>query len=113
MGGKGGGGGNYYNPPPDTSGNATLEDAEKTLAATKPLDMSGMQQTIDVKKAAADATAKPADTVKAAEDQAGESKSGTETTKDTSELMKQAVLTPPGFWKDYGQQAPVDPNAQV
>jgi hypothetical protein len=113
MGGKGGGGGNYYNPPPDTSGNSTLEEATKTLANTAPLDMSGMQQNINVKKAAADATAKPADTVKAADDKVGEAVSGTETTKDSSELMKQAVLTPPGFWADYGKAAPIDPNAQV
>jgi len=58
MGGKGGGGGgNYYQPPPDTSGYATPEEAAATLAAQKPLDMSKYQQAIDVKKAAAAATA--------------------------------------------------------
>jgi hypothetical protein len=114
MGGKGGGGGNYYNPPPDTSGYSTLEEAEKTLKNTAPVDMSGYQSNINVKKAAADATAKPEDTSKPDPlTVPGEGVSGTETTPDTGALAAKTVLTPPGFWADYGKQAPIDPNAQV
>ena len=106
MGGKGGGGQQYYQEPLDRSGNATLEEAEKTLAAKKPLDMSGYQQSVDVKKAASDATAKPADTVnKATNQQPAEGVSGTETTPDqsTGALAGKAVLQPPGFWTGYGK----------
>jgi len=40
--------------------------------------------------------------------------SGTETTKDsTGNIVAKAIMTPPGFWADYGKQAPIDPNAQV
>jgi hypothetical protein len=59
MGGKGGGGSNYYQMGADTSGYGTLEEAEATLKKQKPLDLSGYQQSINVKKAAAEATAKP------------------------------------------------------
>jgi len=115
MGGKGGGGQQYYQEPLDTSGNATLEEAEKTLAAKKPLDMSGYQENINVKKAAADATAKPENT--ATPDKTtlpAEAVSGTETTKDsTGNIVAKAIMTPPGFWADYGKQSPIDPNAQV
>jgi hypothetical protein len=115
MGGKGGGGGNYYQDPPNTSGNATVEEAERTLAAKKPLDMSGYQENINVKKAAADATAKkPEDTSTPDKTTApAEGVSGTSTTNDTGALAGKAVLTPPGFWADYGKVAPIDPNAQV
>lgn len=107
MGGKGGGGGNYYQPPKDVSGNATLDEATKTLANTAPVDMSKIQSNIDVKKAAADATAKPADTVAKVTAPADEGVSGTETTKDTTgDVAKKAVLTPPKFWEDYAK----DPN---
>jgi hypothetical protein len=116
MGGKGGGGGNYYQEPADHSGNATVEEAEKTLAAKKPLDLSGYQENINVKKAAADATAKkPAeDTSKpdtTAAISAGEAVADTATT--TGDVAAKAVLTPPNFWADYGKAAAVDPNAQV
>jgi len=112
MGGKGGGGQQYYVPPPNTSGNATLEEAEKTLAATKPLDMSGYQQNIDVKKAAADATApKTEDTSKPDNSLPTESTSGTSTTTEgTGDVIKRAVLTPPGFWADYGKAVQTDPT---
>jgi len=61
MGGKGGGGQQYYQEPLDKSGNATLEEAQQTLAKKAPLDMTGYQSNINVKKAATDATAKPAE----------------------------------------------------
>jgi hypothetical protein len=106
MGGKGGGGGNYYQQPPDTSGNATVEEEQKTLAAKAPVDMSG------IKKAAANATAKPQDTVVKATLPA-DGVSGTETTKDTTgDVAKKAVLTPPKFWEDYGKD-PNTTNTQV
>ena len=116
MGGKGGGGQQYYQDPPDHSGNATLEEAQQTLAKKAPLDMSGYQSNIDVKKAAADATAKkPEDT--STPDKTTlptEAVSGTETTPDsTGAIAGKAVLSPPGFWADYGKVAPVDPNAKV
>ena len=110
MGGKGKSGGNYYNQPPNTSGLSTLEEAERTLAATKPVDMSGYQQNINVKKAAADATAKTEDTSTPDNSLPTESTSGTSTTGD---VAAKAVLTPPGFWADYGTQAKApDPNTQ-
>ena len=106
MGGKGGGRNNYYEPPPNTSGNATLEEAEKTLAAKQPLDMSGYQSNINVKKAANDATAKPPEVADKppAEQTPVEGVSGTETTTDadTGALAGRAVLQPPGFWSGYG-----------
>lgn len=113
MGGKGGGGQNYYQPPPDTSGNSTLEEAEKTLAATKPIDMSGIQSNINVKKAAGDATAKTEDTTKKDNSLPTEATSGTSTTGETTgDVARKAVLTPPGFWADYGKTTPaVDPTA--
>lgn len=107
MGGKGRSNQQYYQPPKDTSGYGTLEEAEKTLAATKPLDMSGYQQNINVKKAASDSTAKTEDTTKPDNSLPAESTSGTTTTTtdtDTGTLAGKAVLTPPGFWADYGQQ---------
>lgn len=112
MGGKGGGGQNYYQPPPDTSGYATLDEAEKTLANTAPVDMSGYQQNINVKKAASDATAKE-DTSKPDNTLPAESTSGTSTTttpEDTGKVAAKAVLTPPGFWADYGPTK-IDPTA--
>jgi hypothetical protein len=57
MGGKGGGGGDYYAQPADTSGYGTPEEAKISLAKEAPLDMSKYQQTINVQKAAHDATA--------------------------------------------------------
>jgi hypothetical protein len=112
MGGKGGGGGNYYQQPVDKSGNSTVEEATKTLANTAPVDMSKIQSNIDVKKAAAAATAKPQDTVTSVTAPA-EGVSGTETTKDTTgDVAKKAVLTPPKFWEDYGKD-PNTTNTQV
>jgi len=115
MGGKGGGGQQYYQEPLDKSGNATLEEAQQTLAKKAPLDMTGYQSNINVKKAAADATAKPEDT--STPDKTtlpAEAVSGTETTKDsTGNIVAKAIMTPPGFWADYGKQSPIDPNAQV
>jgi hypothetical protein len=105
MGGKGGGRNNYYEPPPSTSGNATLEEAEKTLKNAKPLDLEGYQSNINVKKAANDATAKVENITPPAEQTPVESTSGTETTKDdtsTGALVGKAILNPPGFWAGYG-----------
>ena len=96
MGGKGGGGGNYYQQPPDTSGYATPEEAKITLAKEAPVDYDEYQQRINVKKAAADATAKKPDITT----QLPEGESGTETTGDTA---AKAVLAPPVFWAEYGQ----------
>jgi len=116
MGGKGGGGQQYYQEPLDKSGNATLEEAQQTLAKKAPLDMTGYQSNINVKKAASDATAKKPEDTSTPDKTAlpTEAVSGTETTKDsTGNIVAKSVLTPPGFWADYNQQAPVDPNAQV
>ena len=118
MGGKGRGNQNYYQPPPDTSGLSTLEEAEKTLAATKPVDMSGIQSNINVKKAAADATAKTEDTSKPDNSLPTESVSGTSLTTDsTGDIAGRAVLTPPGFWADYGKKTqatdPTLTNTQI
>lgn len=98
MGGKGGGGGNYYQQPPDTSGYGTPEEAKVSLAREAPVDYSQYQSNIDVKKAAADATAKARapDTTT----QLPEGESGTSTTGD---VAAKAVLTPPDFWAQYGQ----------
>lgn len=91
MGGKGGGGGDYYQQPADTSGYGTLDEATKTLAAQAPLDLSGYQQSIDVQKAAALATAPtPIDTTPT-DDTSGSTNTGT--------TMSNAVLAPPTFWQ--------------
>jgi hypothetical protein len=115
MGGKGGGGQQYYQEPLDKSGNATLEEAQQTLAKKAPLDMSGYQSNINVKKAASDATAKPAEDTSKPDSTTtpAEGVSGTETTKDsTGNIVAKSVLTPPGYWADYKQPG-ADPNAQV
>jgi len=111
MGGKGGGGSNYYQQPPDTSGYATPEEAKVSLAREAPIDYSQYQANINVKKAAADATAKARapDTTT----ELPEGVSGTETTGDTA---AKAVLSPPSFWAQYGQgpsplfKGPIDPT---
>lgn len=115
MGGKGGGGGNYYQPPPDTSGYATPEEAKVSLAREAPIDYSKYQSNINVKKAAADATAKAA--VPNTTTQLPEGQSGTSTTKDSAgDTAAKAVLTPPDFWAQYGQgpsplvKGPIDPS---
>lgn len=102
MGGKGKSSGNYYQEPPDKSGYGTLDEAEKTLAATKPIDMSGYQENINVKKAAADATAKKP-VIPAAEQLPQEGESSTVTEDGAGETAKKAVLSPPTFWAQYGQ----------
>lgn len=97
MGGKGGGGGgDYYQMPPDTSGYGTPEEAAKTLAKEKPIDMSQYQQTINTQRAAADATAPdpipqithnmPANTITAGDN------------------LANAVLKPPEYWQGQGLQ---------
>jgi hypothetical protein len=92
MGGKGGGGGDYYAQPADTSGYGTPEEAKATLAATKPLDMTNYQQSIDVQKAAADATAPTV------------TDTGTAGNNDTSQsgnsgsTLGNSVLAPPNYW---------------
>src|SRR5215203_4749461 len=89
MGGKGGGGGgNYYQQPADTSGYGTPEEAAATLAKEKPLDMSGYQSNVNVKRAARDATAAPP--IPEVPSVGG----GT----DTGSQLAQAVLKPPGYW---------------
>jgi hypothetical protein len=95
MGGKGGGGGDYYAQPADTSGYGTPEEAKATLAKTAPLDMSSYQQSIDVQKAAADATApKVADTGTAADNDTSASGSSVGAT------MGSSVLSPPTYWSN-------------
>jgi hypothetical protein len=115
MGGKGGGGGNYYQQPPDTSGYATPEEAKVSLAREAPIDYSKYQENINVKKAAADATAK----AKAPDitTQLQEGVSGTSTTEDgAGGTAAKAVLAAPSFWADYGQgpsplfKGPIDPT---
>ena len=95
MGGKGGGGGDFYQPPPDTSGYATVAQAEQTLAQQAPLDLSGYQQAIDVNKAAAANTA-PQVTTPSTDTGSG----GT----DTGSTPASAILQPPDYW----QQQPSD-----
>jgi hypothetical protein len=90
MGGKGGGGGDVMYQPPDTSGYATPEEAAATLAAQAPLDLSGMQQSIDVQKAAAAATA-PTPTGTTETSQGGST--------DTGNTLAQSVLAPPQYWQ--------------
>lgn len=91
MGGKGGGGGDYYAQPPDTSGYGTPEEAAATLAATKPLDLSGYQQSIDVQKAAAAASAPTPSSSDSSSD------SGSSSTGST---LADTVLTPPTYWNN-------------
>ena len=90
MGGKGGGGGNYYQQPPDTSGYGTPEEAIATLAKEKPLDLSGYQQTINVQKAARDATAPEPIPKPPAPGGSG----------DTGGTIADAVLKPPAYWSN-------------
>ena len=95
MGGKGGGGGDYYQQPPDTSGYGTPEEAAKTLAKEKPIDMSQYQQTINTQRAAAAATAPdPVPTVS----------SGTQPVSTTGNNLANAVLRPPEYWQGAGLQ---------
>jgi hypothetical protein len=89
MGGKGGGG-NPMPEPVDTSGYATPEQAAATLAAQAPLDLSGMQQSIDVQKAAAAATAPPV--IPTVDPNQGAS------TGDTGNVAASSVLAPPQYW---------------
>ena len=89
MGGKGGGGGDYYVQPADTSGYGTLEEAEATLAKQKPIDMSQYQQNINVKKAAASATAPEPPPVVT---------SRTAPPTDTGDTLARSVLKPPAYW---------------
>lgn len=99
MGGKGGGGGsNYYVQPPDTSGYGTPEEAEATLAAQKPLDMSSYQQAIDVQKAAAAATAPTVAATPPVED------------KILSEKMAASVLAPPNYMQQQFKDAALKPR---
>lgn len=119
MGGKGGGGSNYYQQPADTSGYGTPEEAKKSLAAEAPIDYSQYQQNINVKKAAADATAKAtAEQLANAGQQIPEGESGT----DTGGEIAKAIVKPPQLWNLYGQGAsPIvrapgaipDPNLQI
>lgn len=91
MGGKGGGGGNYYAQPPDTSGYGTPEEAKATLAKTAPLDLSGYQESINTRKAAAAATA-PKVTATPSPSPSG----GGDTT--TGGTIADAILKPPEYW---------------
>jgi hypothetical protein len=97
MGGKGGGGGDYYAQPADTSGYGTPQEAAATLAATKPLDLSGYQQSIDVQKAAAAATAPTVtDTGSGSNNDTSGSGSAGSTLAST--------LAPPAYWNNPGLQ---------
>jgi hypothetical protein len=88
MGGKGGGGGNYYAQPEDTSGYGTPEEAKLTLAREAPLDLSQYQQSINVRKAAGEATAP--DTPATPDPGGGGTDTGTE--------IADAILKPPEYW---------------
>lgn len=100
MGGKGGGGSSYYELPPDTSGYGTPEEAKATLARETPIDLSGYQQTVNVKKAAAAATAPTPIPVVTAE---GTSNTST-TDDDTGTAVAKAILKPPAYWDQLGQE---------
>jgi hypothetical protein len=100
MGGKGGGGGNYYEQPPDTSGYATPEEAKKTLAKETPLDLSQYQQTVNVKKKAAEATAKPPPPAVLAE---GVSNTATTEDEDTGTVLAKSIVKPPEYWAALGK----------
>ena len=102
MGGKGGGGGNYYQQPADTSGYGTPEEAKLTLAKEKPIDMSDYQQSINVKKAAAEATAKAALAKSTAEPE--------NIKTDTGDAMANAVVKPPLYWKEQEEKAAARPK---
>ena len=102
MGGKGGGGGNYYQQPPDTSGYGTPEEAKITLAKEKPIDMSDYQQTISVKKAAADATAK--------EQLAKSVAPPTNIKTDTGDALANANIKPPVYWDEQEKKAAATPR---
>jgi hypothetical protein len=102
MGGKGGGGGNYYQQPEDTSGYGTPEEAKITLAKEKPIDMSDYQQTINVKKAAADATAKAALEKSTAPP--------TNIKTDTGDAMASAIIKPPVYWDEQEKKAAAKPR---
>jgi hypothetical protein len=91
MGGKGGGGQQYYQQPPDTSGYGTPEEAKITLAKEAPLDLSGRQAAINVKRAAAEATA-PTPIPKPPA-------SGNPGAGDT---VADAILKPPAYWGTPG-----------
>src|SRR5262249_25327376 len=92
MGGKGGGDAPPVQASPDTSGYATPEQATATLASQAPLDLSGMQQAIDVSKAAAANTAAQGYTPPpSATDNSG-SGSGAGNT------LASSVLAPPNYW---------------
>jgi hypothetical protein len=103
MGGKGGGGGDYYAQPPDTSGYGTPEEAKATLAKTAPLDMSNYQQTINVKKAAADATAKE----RLAQSTAPPA---TNIDTDTGDVLAKSIVQPPVYWEDQEKKAAERPS---
>lgn len=96
MGGKGGGGGDYYAQPPDTSGYATPEEAKATLARTAPVDLSQYQESINAKKAAAEATAPKV--TPAAPIGSGD--------KPIGDAVADAVLKPPDYWSTRGDLKP-------
>jgi len=101
MGGKGGGGGsNYYQQPADTSGYGTPEEAAATLAKEKPLDLSNYQQTINVKKQAADATAK-------AQPIPGPA---TPLPITSGNILAEAVVKPPKYWDEQEKKASLKPS---
>lgn len=105
MGGKGGGGGNYYQQPADTSGYGTPEEAKITLAKEKPVDLSEYQQAINVKKAAADATAK--------EQLAKSVAPPTNIDTDTGDVLAKAVVKPPMYWEEQERKAAARPKILV
>lgn len=100
MGGKGGGGGGgYYMQPADTSGYGTPEEADITLAKEKPLDLSGLQASINTRKAAAAATAPapiPGPTPVADE--------------QLAEKMASSVLDTPKYWVEQNKQTALKPR---
>jgi hypothetical protein len=102
MGGKGGGGGNYYQQPADTSGYGTPEEARLTLAKEKPVDMSDYQQAINVKTAAADATAKEMLNKSIAPP--------TNIKTDTGDAMARAIVKPPIYWEEQEEKAKARPK---
>jgi hypothetical protein len=98
MGGKGGGGDSGMMMMPTSGGYDTPEQARATLAAQAPLDLAQYQQTVDVQKAAREATAPPA--------------IQQPTPKDVpiSTTLADTILKPPGYWAAQDAAAAARPR---
>lgn len=103
MGGKGGGGGGgYYQQPADTSGYGTPEQAKITLAKEAPLDLSQYQQSVNVQKAASEATAKP--TIPVISGTTGNDKI------DTGSSLADSILKQPNYWAEQNRVTALKPR---